>query len=164
MRGTLFAGLLLITARWWVPASAGWQENVRPKISAVRSKSICLIFYFFFLLLLLPSVRVQLTVNSTDPRGNVVALLARCNFRRGGLYARGSSVRTAVSMRSHAIPCCFAGGLFRPVIDEMHESYSVFNHRAKYIVCTTSFYGVNANHQLKVLIVGNCRLFIDVHL
>lgn len=42
MKGELFAGLLLIAVgvRWWAPASAGWQENVRPKISAVRSKCI----------------------------------------------------------------------------------------------------------------------------
>lgn len=42
MKGVIFADLLLVVAQWWVPANAGWQENVRPKISAVRSK-----FFFF---------------------------------------------------------------------------------------------------------------------
>lgn len=59
MKGALFAGLLLVAAaQWWVPANAGWQENVRPKISAVRSK------FFLLFFSLSASVRVQLTVNS----------------------------------------------------------------------------------------------------
>jgi len=45
MKGALFvAGLLLINAQWWVPTNAGWQENVRPKISAVRMSEHSRIF------------------------------------------------------------------------------------------------------------------------